>query len=169
MSSVSNISRFAKAREGVKSRGEPASVCSYIPAREAGFATFCSRGLASEIRSVEQVGKTLIESFLRLSAYTRCRSWEVVDFKLDTRSRGPSCEDLNEATQGMCCREPFMIAAPAVTLSGLCRNVMRPEVGSDEHKSAGNGNSPKQRFLRAWTAQNLPWNLRVETTKRSLQ
>ena len=33
--------------------------------------------------------------------------WEVVDFKLDTGNRGPSCEDLNEATQGMCGREPL--------------------------------------------------------------
>ena len=33
-------------------------------------------------------------------------SWNVVDFKLDPGNRGPACDDLDEAAQRMCYREP---------------------------------------------------------------
>ena len=34
-------------------------------------------------------------------------SQEVVDLRLDTGNYGPKCDDLNEASQRMCCREPL--------------------------------------------------------------
>ena len=58
----------------------------------------------------------------------------VVDLKLDRGNCGPAFDDLNESAQRMCCREPFMMAAPAVTLSELCRSEMRPETGNGERK-----------------------------------
>ena len=54
---------------------------------------------------------------------------DVVSLELDTGNCGPSCCDQNETTWRVCCCETSHLAAPAVTLSEHCLNVMRPEVG----------------------------------------
>ena len=107
-----------------------------------------------------------------------CRSWTTTAIqRFVLLLPVPPTQFDDEATQGM--SVVLHDCAPAVTLSELWSNEMRPEVGKGERKrhtsSASCANSSKQLIrdcasvLLARTAEDLPWILRAGTTNKRLE